>query len=367
MVSDLNYNIVPSIIILLYYLCDIYYLFQDGLFSQFYLPILGLIAFILLLFGGQHKIPFYIFLLMIIFILTNTLINLDFPFRPLNPICWLLLSLLIINRNVSVWSIKIPYYSFSLIYIYMVFILHKDPNNIFIEFSRNYVSVYLLKMGILLEVLEKREKGNFTLFPAALCFILCLSAVGRSGIITSGMFFIVILFSVLKKSRHKVVFFCVFVIVIVCSIIIFYDYFFYFTSYVRNDGLDYGSDPRSLLLDEYIDILKRNPLFIFSGVKAMLNTPMYSHYGYNWHNSYIYLHSTYTLLGFFLVFFLYCIVFWIGVKNKYFSYLGLICILSLRMFTDTMAFPGSVDITIYYLFYLVLSKEGRFSSQLSYK
>lgn len=356
-----RYVFFPSVIIFLYYCCRIFFLFNDSILKSVYPMVFGFFSLLYLLTVGQKSLPFIFFLFLGTLLWFNTLFGgyAEHLFRPILPISYLLIVLLLINSNISVKSIQIPFYIFIVLYIFLVFVLLRDPNTIFVRTSRNTVSSILLEMGVLLQITKFRKIGTVDIFSSVLVFLLSVSASGRSGIVSSGLFLSLIILDKQTKSKNKIIFFIVVLSCIFCFIFLFRDVLAIFLKYLTAKGLDYGEDPRSILLKDYLGVMKNNPEYFFLGVNQFdVNLRFFHHLNDNWHNSFLTLHSHYTLFGFIFICLLYCssIVFGLS-KSK--IYLGFLLVLSLRSFTDTIAFPGSMDIVLFYLFYLILSRDRK--------
>lgn len=356
-----RYVFFSSVIIFLYYCCRIFFLFNESTLKSVYPMVFGFFSLLYLLTVGQKSLPFIFFLFLGTLLWFNTLFGgyVEHLFRPILPISYLLIVLLLINSNISVKSIQIPFYIFIVLYIFLVFVLLRDPNTIFVSTSRNTVSAILLEMGVLLQITKFRKIGTVDIFSSVLVFLLSVSASGRSGIVSSGLFLSIIILDKQTKSKNKIIFFIVVLSFILCFIFLFRDVLAIFLKYLTAKGLDYGEDPRSILLKDYLGVMKNNPEYFFLGVNQFdVNLRFFHLLNDNWHNSFLTLHSHYTLFGFIFICLLYCssIVFGLS-KSK--IYLGFLLVLSLRSFTDTIAFPGSMDVVIFYLFYLILSHDRK--------
>lgn len=356
-----RYVFFPSVIVFLYYCCRIFFLFNDSILKSVYPMVFGFFSLLYLLTVGQKSLPFIFFLFLGTLLWFNTLFGgyTEHLFRPILPISYLLIALLLINSNISVKSIQIPFYIFIVLYIFLVFVLLRDPNSIFISTSRNTVSAILLEMGGLLQICLLRKKEKIGIFPAVLVFLLSLSAIGRSGIISSGLFLVIVLLDKQAKAKKKMILPIVSILIILSFVYLFYDILIFFLRSIITKGLNYGEDPRDILLGEYLQAMNGNIKYFFCGVNNFgVNLSFFHTMSNNWHNSFLTLHSHYTLFGFIFICLLYCssIVFGLS-KSK--IYLGFLLVLSLRSFTDTIAFPGSMDVVIFYLFYLILSHDRK--------
>jgi hypothetical protein len=254
-------------------------------------------------------------------------------------------------------SISIAYIIFYIIAIFFIFQISLGiaPENIFIYSSRNSISVVILLACIYFYVISDASKKNIDLIPAFIALIICLWAVGRSGIIAS----IIILFGLIYlKIKH--INYTYLLLMFLLAIV------FYLYSSELIDLFYIYIIPQNLMNHINDDFVRENiwyhyfsKLDLYSfvfGVDPYQDMYM-SQWAYSYHNSFIYLHSFTGIAGILLlVAMARSFVILYKINKVYFLLLFSLCI---RMSSDSVCFFYVFDFIPYYfiLYSLTSSKQ----------
>lgn len=268
------------------------------------------------------------------------------------------IALLLINFKLNLRIIKISFYLNVIFFLYHI-LIQSNPNEI-LKASRNMISVIMIAQLSLLYIACQKNGKIFTYFPALLAFLISFWAIGRSGILTTGIIIIGVLIITLSQNKKKKV-------LIVNSIVIFiilisimlptvsnkiFSLFSenYQVIYQRTVTVGLQDDGRKTIIDNYLNDMFTNREYFLFGVPYK-NNSVYQLFNNNLHNSYLKAHSIFGLFG--IIF-----IFWKSIqsiinyfKERNFLYLILLIAILIRIATDTVAFFGILDPIIYYLFF----------------
>jgi hypothetical protein len=233
-----------------------------------------------------------------------------------------------------------------LLYFSLLIISGVDSNFAFSGFSgasRNGVSALLVPMLSAYLLLTRESGNNFSQLLLSLSvFIVCTWAVGRSGIITSG---ILLLYVLMKNKKYAAV-----VVPILLFIVINNDNFIYYFHRMN----DFTGDTRASYISDYLSNMDLYS-FIFS-YKNLNDTVFGLNNALNLHNSFLNLHNfTGILIAPLFLYILFLI--YSNIRNNI-GILVLFLALLLRLSTDSIALFGSID-WIFYLFIGVLHLNSR--------
>lgn len=229
--------------------------------------------------------------------------------------------------------------------VYLVFmLLGWDPGDAVAVGSRNIISVYVLFYGIIYCYVATREGELPSLLPATLGLIVCMWAEGRTGFVASVVLFVFILLDNLYIRRSDVFRFVVPIIfAVVATAVIAYAFRDQWLSilerFTKSGTTDVG---RSYLLEEYATGLGSSAANVFLGVP--FSDYYWLTYFDNPHNSIVFLHSRFGLLGFALVaYYLARAVFSLSRRHGAF-FVAVIAVAILRALTDVTCFTGLFDV-----------------------
>lgn len=228
---------------------------------------------------------------------------------------------------------------------YLVFMfLGWDPGDVVAVGSRNNISVNVLFYSIVYCYIVIREDGLPSLLPAALGLIVCMWAEGRMGFAASAALFVFILFENLYARRLDVFRF-IKPIVISVAIIAVIMYLFrdqwlsILERFTKSGTVDVG---RTYLLEEYVTGLHASTSNVFFGVP--FSDYLWLMHFNNPHNSIVFLHSRFGLLGFSLVAF-YLLKAAVVLSRRYgVFFLAIVAVAILRALTDVICFTGLFDV-----------------------
>lgn len=176
--------------------------------------------------------------------------------------------------------------------------------------SENYISVMLILSACLYYIGLYNSKRNMLLFdviPPIVCFILSILANGRGGIISSALFFFLLLGVYIKNLKRSNLILYKFSILIMSFLFIFVLWkglniidAFLSLGKLRSDGLNTS---RFYMWSSYFSKVTDSIIYFFNG--APLNDiPSIHQFENNTHNSFLQLHAFNGLFMFFAFFFL---------------------------------------------------------------
>lgn len=219
-----------------------------------------------------------------------------------------------------------------------------DPQNIIPGASRNVVSAYSVSLTMLLVILYKNGQIAPPILAPFLTLILSVWAVGRSGIISSSVIFLSMIFAFygkkasygqnkyLNSSRIRLFFLKLILITVLLFIMFFSDIYIYdYLQYLDQKGLT--DVYRGYIIADYLDRITLITLFI--GID-LASIPSIAYMELNPHNSYIYLHAYF---GFFSIIIIFGVLISILKEfvsgNLAFSICAIAC--CFRFYTDVIA------------------------------
>lgn len=262
----------------------------------------------------------------------------------------------LVNKNLNISVVSLIFISVFTYYFYYIININNDSYtsvnivnvNIstltFVDISRNAISVTMIMPVILVYIAYHQSTKLIPLWPAIMTFIVCVWAIGRSGIISSGLLLIGIIFLKIIQMRKLL-----FKLAIVFSILLFLlfimlnieDIISNYFPYFKLAGTDLTG--REEIWNHYFNQIKNPMYFVFGGE---LDSYMMK-WDYNYHNSFITLHYQ---IGIFAIPVMVAIVislFRYLLNNK--LYFLLLLVLILRINTDYLMFFSCWDFLIYYL------------------
>ena len=300
---------------------------------------------------------------LILGILLNNLIVLrDFDglFKIIDVIGQAGIAILLMNQILSLKNVKFIYFLFLIFYLFHI-LIGSDPNNIYVHGSRNLTSVIMIFMTILYLIFYYEEYHKITFYPLIINIIICVWAIGRSGVLISIVLFIgVLFFQVLKEKRNinfkmrKIFknklyrFFgwsivSLFIFILISSLSNFLSlltkYRFSFSSIIHEKRFNY--------ISSYLYSLDVKSVFFGFNVYESYELFKIS----NLHNSYLNAHMRMGIMFIIaILFILKMLLKGIKINFLYSLFLGTIL---LRGFTDTILFVGNFDFILYYLVFKI--------------
>ncbi len=192
------------------------------------------------------------------------------------------------------------FYLLSCFFIYHM-LVGADPNRI-LKSSQNAVSLYMLLSLMILIFLHRQGRIAAPLFPSFLCLVLSVWAIGRSGIISSFIIFLAMLFAqaralgTSRSRKSKIAIRGLIMIFVILSIFIMWDYLLTASnthlSYLIAKGLH--DQARQDMMSSYLHHI--TPFsFLFGAELGYM--PVINEYSDNPHNYYILLHSSFGLVA----------------------------------------------------------------------
>lgn len=199
--------------------------------------------------------------------------------------------------------------------------------------SANFVSVTILFNAVLLTYIVYNQSSKIILFPSLMAWLVCLFAVGRSGILCSSFLFAGILFLKFNRlftKRIRILVVSLISVLVISSIPVIVDFYESADNLERLRTRGFNDYSRERILEAYMSHID---LYTFIIGYNISKDPTIHSFGDNPHNSYIKLHSH---MG---VFFLVPLVL-VGwsivsfIRNRQFLYLLLLLSLLIRCYTD---------------------------------
>lgn len=272
-------------------------------------------------------------------------------------------SIFIIVQLYSQYKIGVTVHWFLLI-SYFVFIIYHlilgiDPNEILDHRSQNMVGFYMLCYVVMFYVEEYKikdgqpDKIRVNVIPAVLNLIISLLMFGRSSIVISIMFLLVVIMNNVQNSSKVKNFFTVLLALFFTFFIVlqFNDEigFFIDKSFSRfgKEGTDLTG--REDIWESYIFHFENKSLYQFFGVPLGIDQEFINN-DRNLHNSYLTLHS-YTGIGILVVFYIIAKRFFV---KGYFFLKAVLVLFLLRIFSDSVIFITYNDYVLYSLLFLLI-------------
>jgi hypothetical protein len=272
------------------------------------------------------------------------------------------IAILLINYKVNIKLLRISYYIHAAFFILHI-ALGTNPNMIFSS-SRNIISVIMLIQASLIYLESNQQSVNFTYLPALLSFLISIWAMGRSGILSSGLLLIGVLIATLTLENRKRN--------VIVTIMILIGIFFMFiqdinvkiiSNFVTNYNLFFRnferigleSNARDYIRIEYISQITSSIKYFVFGLPIETNS-IFSSFNYNLHNSYLRLHANYGIGGFLLIIIPIVSLIISSFSQKEMLLVFITLAFLTRVFTDTIGFYGIVDPIIYFLIFTQLFK-----------
>lgn len=253
-------------------------------------------------------------------------------------------------------------------FLLIMYFLNDIPELVFYETSRNYISVYLVLLLLLLTIQAEKLNQKVPLWWGLLFFAASIVAIGRAGIIVSGIYLLGQLMiryiqtkSCTRREWIKVLLLSLGVVLIV-AFVIYYDMIMnrFFSRFL--DSASSGSDSQRMKI--YSTYLKTWTgadgwkHFLFGKNPQQLSSLLKSLKG-NLHSSYLMLHARFGIMGVTGLFAGLAFSLALCRKERRWSLMLILCMVALRAITD-YAFPYFLgDIFCWYCIFSMQDCFGR--------
>lgn len=295
--------------------------------------------------------------------------------------------------------------------------------NMFLKASRNYYSIILLMPNFVFNKSYWDLNKKAPVFPTIAATFICIFAGGRGGIISYGLFFVATLlmnfklmnqkYAISKTTKYddtkeiplireedlveeisssKMSFWDKYKSeIIAVSIMLFafsslfalkyidkkYDIFNFEIPEIINVFEDnvtdtsYGfaekgikSKTRLVFIDKYFRYAFSDINYFLNGVKLSIE-PFFAKYNFNLHNSFLGLHAKLGIYGIIICGYLGFRALYIMIKKKEWEHLLIYTAILARVFLDTAAFPGQLDIILFYYFFRFYNLKSEYKQRIS--
>ena len=319
----------------------------------------------------------FVFILLISFFLSSMFNNR--PERIVQSVFFILgssgIALLLTTGSVSLWSIRIAFYCMAIYFFYLIS-QSTDPMKAIFS-SQNGISQMMFAGAISFYIISNRLNRKIDLKPAFVTLLISIWAVGRSGILVSLVLLFGLMFLKTKRKLTRAIFLCSIVSIIIFMAIPFYGdkaliawfYGLFDYSFSVNAILNYSKSfdstytGRSDIIGYYfqnLDIFR-----IFFGVNPRTEYwPGGEFLNYNYHNSFIQMHSQIGFFGLIIIILLMISFFKFIIDNKVYSLL--ILAFCLRWSTDSYLFFEFFDFIPFFFIFMAfksIKKEMSTSSE----
>lgn len=348
---------IPSYLVAFYFINLLLFYIYSELIIEFLLIFLGFVSLVYSLIRVPIKNKFQYFLFGIILssyfisIIVNQNINI---FGYVASIQFIGISLLIINFNLNLKIITFTFYIHIFFYLFH-FLLGSNPNEIFINASRNLISVTLIIQVTLITLLSYKQNRLISLVPSVFLLLFSLWAAGRSGIISASIILFSVYFfglnnqKIYKRMKNFLV--LVLILLILSLSIIYFDFVPLGSIKEGVDRVIYSgfSDiGRSMILQEYFKITFSDFKSFIFGVNIN-SSRIFNYFSNNLHNSFLNGHANFGIFGLITIFLTLVVSIYNLIKKKNLLILGFLLAILLRVLTDSLAFPGPMDVIFYSL------------------
>ena len=356
-------NILFSVLFSLYLgLSLIRFVWPAQIINSFILVAIGIISLVLMTVKiDRRHVNAYIFINGLIF---SVLVSSLFVGRVervehsiIFALCGAGIALLILNKKVSSWSGYLVFYGITSYFITLM-ISGVDVRYALSGSSHNGISMMMLVACVSLYAISGVQNKKIDLLPAILTFIICVWAIGRSGILASLILLVGILI-VKWKFRgwaiiYHIIIFCFFVFMVIVN----QDYLLSIIDNLIRGAIENYSyksaqeEPRFMLWENYYHNLDLYRI-VFGANLLEDPWPEGELYAYNYHNTWINLHAQTGLMGLLVCTLLFCALINYFKTNRLFFVLLLV--LLVRWTSDIGLFFESWDFLIYFFIFHFLS------------
>jgi len=270
------------------------------------------------------------------------------------------IALILIRGYVYSWGGYIVFYGLA---VYFLMLMLAGVDLTLTMGSTNIISIAILIACISLYIILSRENKKIDLKPALFTLAISIWGLGRSGIISSFVLLLGLIYAKIRANRKYFYVMIIFLIIFLLSAYWFFDYLYKFVmdcSFLRK-AIDFNvqrytrnaSDPRFNYWTYYFNNLNLSRL-IFGVNAAEVPWPDGEINEYNFHNSFIHLHLQTGLMGLVTMVLILFALFKYYRTHKLFFFLLLSFVL--RSTTDLFIFFSRFDfILFFFIFYFLKS------------
>jgi hypothetical protein len=362
-VNKIFFTLIFSVYLSLSLICFIW----PNNFITLFNTLLGLFALIILSFRIKREyVPIYIFVgLLVTSFLVSSLFVWRTGWRFYFPICFLVsspgIAMIMLRGYVYSWGGYIVFYSLSA-YFLILMLAGVDGYSALKYSSWNGISTLMLVACISLYIILSLEKKYIDLKPALITLVISIWGIGRSGIVSSFVLLLGILF-VRLRDKPKYIYYVIYCFIIACVFYIFfslvmdYDMLANAIDHYLTRKTESGPSERLNMWTNYfynIDIFR-----LLFGVNIVEDPwPEGEIFEYNIHNSFINLHLQTGFMGLFTIALIIFAFFKFYRTNQVF--LILLLTIVLRSSTDLLIFFGPFDfVPFFFIFYFIKSSHFR--------
>lgn len=269
------------------------------------------------------------------------------------------IGLILLKYTLNYKVVKMSFFLYSAFFAINI-VIGKHPDELFIGFSRNSISVLMILHSILYYISMYQNKIKLSLYPAIVTVVFSFWAIGRSGILSSLLLLVIITVYIQMKNsskNFKIIYLTMFLYIVYLVLVTFFYDEILSGAFQRTIRLGLFDPHRMMIITEYVNNIKNSLGSFFWGV-SIYNNDIFSIYDYNLHNSYLRLHAFHGIFGTLIILTLILRSVVKYLKIKEYLYLGLLIVILLRMSTDIVAFHGPYDPLIYFFTFnaLILKK-----------
>lgn len=334
-----------------------------------FVTIIGLLSFVLLSIKIKREdlvIYIYIFFLFIFVFLSAFAVN---RFERLGHVVLFILTntgiaLILKNSLVNTWAVKVVFYSWTLFFIIQI-LTGVDPDLAVTVVSHNGISMMILVACISYYIVVREKIENIPLIPALFTLIISIWGIGRSGILASLILLIGVI--LIKYPLKKATIF-----ILSSPLLLIFLFFDQVVSFALNVPFLTRSATNYLVRNQQeearieiwgnyfnnLDIFR----FLFGANIKTDPWPDGQTLAYNYHNTFINLHSQTGLMGVITIIILIFALFKFSQSNK--LLFVLLLALVARWFTDIGLYFESWDFLPFYFTFIVITQKNNLFNKL---
>ncbi|MGO3708357.1 MAG: hypothetical protein ACTJGD_11875 [Mesonia hippocampi] len=332
------------------------FFFLNKSFFDIVFVLMGLLIFlkqIKFILGEKIKLfSFFLFIsifsFLIMFLFQNRLTTI-----PLRVMMHFALFILLIRYKINSKYIKYLLYGFIAFTFYKVFILGTRYGDVLASGSENFIGWIVLSLGVYYYLLRYINREKLTLQVALVVLITAIIYIGRGTIVGALILLAAIVYHIVSNKSIIIKLLSFFSLILLFLVFMSSNSVFESFEVVFRKFAEKGIelDGRDFILQSYIE--KLNLQTFFTGVSP--NQAPFNLFNNNLHNSYLLVHSQFGFVGALFIAFV-ILTFLFKIWKKPFLCLLFLSI-SVRVFTDSIAYLGYIDFFIFYHFYLIWNKQ----------
>lgn len=409
-----NMRVIFDIAILIYLIFNqLHYIFAfTGLMQLFVVGTINIIGIIMLFITMYKKMDLRLLITTMILIIFASLTSLFvgnfgiIAYTTVLRYMGIAMYLLHYKQNKKIMTIMM----YTTLVLFIPVLFQRLGYNMFSKSSRNYYSIILILANFIYNKSFWDVKRKAPIFPTIASLFICLFAGGRGGIISYVFLLIGTLiqnFKLIKENpREKILddlsdtreipiitdkdieentfkkrkifkseiykkeIAIIIIILLVFSVLFSIKYInkkdnlFNFnipnvSIFLEDNVTDssYGFEGKGIKSNTRLAMIEKYFTYMFSDINYFLNgvkldkEPLYVDYGFNLHNSFLGLHAKFGLGGVLLCAYLGIRALFVMIKRKEWGHLFIYIAILFRVSLDTAAFPGHLDIIIFYYFF----------------